>query len=609
MSLRIRRGTNSERLTKTFDQGELAWTTDTEKLYVGDGVTLGGKNIIQSSAGTGFTFNSTTQALEFTIPALNLTTSLVPDSVTTNYLSTGSSGTTFKVISTAGIQPGMLIIASSFLSSQTVTVVVDSQTLTISAAPDVTVVNNTAITFRSPNLYFTNSRAGQAVYDAFGRGSNSGIVFAYNPGTNAISATVNTGNLLPSQTGNSGKYLTTDGIGGLTWTNPISGNMLLPSEAGQQGKYLKVDNSSVPAWADLVLDRLTVNAYSTVLDSFGNLTTPGDIKIPAGKDIKRDNGSGTYVSITGGLGSVSADTSPSLGGNLSLATRSITGSGSIGITGNITNTGNAEFTGTIKALGLGANLSLNSYNLTGTGNIEIGGNITLYGNHILTGDLTGVGDISRTGDIDLIGAITASSVSASTISAFTGLGTNLPLNGKDITGTGNIGITGGLTANTFEMRQAITGSVFGYLTSKVHRGTLASPLAVQAGDELGGLVIKGYTNSVTEAQAGIISVIVDPTATVAGGNFVKSIVAIAASTDTGSSEADALTLNSAGVVTSNAFVASKYTQLAVYANDAARTSAIPTPATGMMVFMVAGTTPAVNNKAVIYDGSAWVALH
>jgi hypothetical protein len=377
----------------------------------------------------------------------------------------------------------MLIVATSFLSGQTVTVVVDSQTLTISSAPDVAVVNNTAIIFRSPNLYFTNSRAGQAVYDAFGRGSNSGITFAYNAGTNAISATVATGNLLPSQTGNSGKYLTTDGIGGLTWTNPISGNMLLPSEAGQQGKYLKVVNS-VPAWADIVLDRLTVNAYSTVLDSFGNLTTPGDIKIPAGKDIKRDNGTGTYVSITGGLGSVSADTSPSLGGNLSLASRSITGAGGIGITGNIINTGNAEFTGTIKASGLGANLSLNSFDLTGTGNITFTGNITNYGDHQLSGNLTGIGNITRTGTVTITGALSAStSIStAGTITATTGLGANLPLNNFGISGTGNIDMTGSITLYG---NQALSGNLTG-VGNITRTGNIDATGTIRAGTGLGG---------------------------------------------------------------------------------------------------------------------------
>jgi len=50
-------------------------------------------------------------------------------------------------------------------------------------------------------------------------------------------------------------------------------------------------------------------------------------------------------------------------------------------------------------------------------------------------------------------------------------------------------------------------------------------------------------------------------------------------------------------------------QLPVYANDAARLAAIPTPAKGMMVLMTAGTSPSVTNKVVAYDGTAWVALH
>jgi hypothetical protein len=632
MSLRIRRGTNSERLTKTFDQGELAWTTDTEKLYVGDGVTLGGKNVLQSSAGTGFVFNSTTQALEFTVPSLNLTTSLVPDFVTTNHLTTGSSGTTFKVVSTAGIQPGMLIVASSFLNGQTVTVVVDSQTLTISAAPDVAVVNNSAITFRSPNLYFTNARAGQAVYDAFGRGTNSGVVFSYNAGTNAISATVSTGNILPSQTGNSGKYLTTDGIGGLTWTNPISGNMLLPSEAGQQGKYLKVDNSSLPAWADIVLDRLTVNAYSTVLDSFGNLTTPGDIKIPAGKDIKRDNGSGTYVSITGGLGSVSADTSPSLGGNLSLATRSITGSGSIGITGNIINTGNAQFTGTIQAaVGLGANLPLNAFGITGTGNINFTGDITNTGNIVNTGNLTGTGNITRTGNIDVTGTIksvtglggdlslnsfnivgTGNISVAGNISA-TGLGADLSLNTRSITGTGNINITGNVTSTKITTPAVDGGSTGVSLTSNgttpltvtgigtlgatngqvyfninAAKGTITVPTTTAGGDGLGGIGIQGY-NGTDYKTASLIVASWDASA-VLSDSWPKSKVTLV-SGGGGTTYREAI-FDNRGVFTAPVFKAANYATGSYPAN----------PEKGWIIF------DSTANDFIGYNGTAWVAF-
>ena len=65
MSLRIRRGTEAQRTGATFDLGEVAWTTDTNKLYVGDGVNLGGKNILATSAGTGLVWNPSTQRLDF----------------------------------------------------------------------------------------------------------------------------------------------------------------------------------------------------------------------------------------------------------------------------------------------------------------------------------------------------------------------------------------------------------------------------------------------------------------------------------------------------------------------------------------------------------------
>ena len=42
MSLKLRRGTNAQRLLITPDIGELIYTTDTKRLYAGDGTTLGG---------------------------------------------------------------------------------------------------------------------------------------------------------------------------------------------------------------------------------------------------------------------------------------------------------------------------------------------------------------------------------------------------------------------------------------------------------------------------------------------------------------------------------------------------------------------------------------
>jgi len=44
--IKIRRGTNSQRILTRLDQGELSYTIDTNRLYVGDGVTLGGVSVV-----------------------------------------------------------------------------------------------------------------------------------------------------------------------------------------------------------------------------------------------------------------------------------------------------------------------------------------------------------------------------------------------------------------------------------------------------------------------------------------------------------------------------------------------------------------------------------
>lgn len=42
MALQLRRGSDAQRVAITFAEGEIVYTTDTKKLYVGDGVTAGG---------------------------------------------------------------------------------------------------------------------------------------------------------------------------------------------------------------------------------------------------------------------------------------------------------------------------------------------------------------------------------------------------------------------------------------------------------------------------------------------------------------------------------------------------------------------------------------
>jgi hypothetical protein len=57
MTLRLRRGTDLQRQSITFSEGELVYVTDTGELYVGDGSTVGGNLIVGGGAGSSLTSN------------------------------------------------------------------------------------------------------------------------------------------------------------------------------------------------------------------------------------------------------------------------------------------------------------------------------------------------------------------------------------------------------------------------------------------------------------------------------------------------------------------------------------------------------------------------
>ena len=71
-------------------------------------------------------------------PSSTVERNVVTAGIETFYNPIGSSGTTLKVIDTAGIEEGMTIINNGFASSQTVVQVVNSTTLLISAVPNTT---------------------------------------------------------------------------------------------------------------------------------------------------------------------------------------------------------------------------------------------------------------------------------------------------------------------------------------------------------------------------------------------------------------------------------------------------------------------------------------
>jgi hypothetical protein len=325
MALQLRRGSNLQRLSITPQPGELIFTTDQKALWIGDGLTAGGINVLASAFPqgnpSGLEWNSSTNTVNFNINSFSaLTTTNVPEG-TNKYFTPTAMLTALNTAIAAGTQNGITFtIANGALSA---TVTGGGTTL-----PDKT---------GNSGKWLTLDNSGNLMWHTAPLGS---------------------GLSLPSMPGNQGSYLTTDGIN-LTWKD-IAINSL------SSGSY------------HLTLDESTGNLFLNQAYPGG----AGSIMLPQGGDILKYNGT-TYVSALNGLiNSVQADTNPKLGANLDLNGHNIVGTtGAINITQSIT-------AGTIVATtGLGANLPLNSYGITGSGTIGITGSITSYNSSATTASI------------------------------------------------------------------------------------------------------------------------------------------------------------------------------------------------------------------------------
>jgi len=480
MSLRIRRGTDTQRSSIVFDPGELAWCLDTRKLYVGDGLTPGGVNVLAHMAGVGVSFNSGTQALDFSQGNLTLTTADIAEDPS--------------------------------------------------------------------RLYYTDVRAKDAVGAMLQAGSNTGITFSYDSSSHAI--TVNsTGHQLPTASlpGDAGKYLTLDNSGNPVWHNPpIQGGLSLPSFGGTEiGKYLTTDGTYL-VWADVAINSLVNGAFHVDLDSAGNLKTSGTIKLPSTADIVRETGvsTGIYTSVLGGLGSVSADTSPSLGGNLSAGSYNISNVGTLSAT---TLSATTVTTATVSATTVSATTVSATQLSTNTTSIKSDGSIVSTYFSQFTDPLLSIGTTSS-----------PNTLSITSTKEF------LQLNGV-------VGNSGGAPA----------------ITNQISRGTLTVPLAVQSNDALSLIRVFGYDGS-NYVISGAFGMGVDPaspvtTGSVPGAFFVKTV---------GASGPYNLTFNSNGI----------FSVPVVQTGSFSGSGSYPTPTAGMIIF------DSQTNHFVGYDGSSWKQL-
>ena len=157
----------------------------------------------------------------------------------------------------------------------------------------------------------------------------------------------------------------------------------------------------------------------------------------------------------------------------------------------------------------------------------------------------------------------------------------------------------GETEYPFSIRSTtdgITPPNFGLFISK---GPLTAPTALEPGDEVAGMLFRSYDGTIFKSTGGFANQITAD-ADMTDDNPKSNLVLAAAA---GGSDFSAYIFNGDGTLVLPGAV-----QLAVYADDAARSAAIQTPVQGMMVFMQSGTVPTVTNKTVVYDGTAWTTV-
>jgi hypothetical protein len=308
MSLQIRRGTDGQRSAVVFDLGEIVYTTDKSQLWVGDGTTAGGKNILANAAGAGLSWNATTQALDFTGQNLSLTTDIVNEGTVNKYFTTSRAQAAAAAMFTATGSP--------------------AETGSI-----------TATTSGTPSLVTVSSATGLAPLEPFVVAGNSGNTGGLSNGTYYV-VTVNTGtnqvtlatSLANAQAGTTINSLTTNNsFTGVTFTaggpdsnitfvyNATNGTIAANVNLNASG-ILSVSQDTSP----LLGGNLGLNSHNIV--GTGNINISGTIT--------------TASTLTASTG---------LGANLPLNTYSITGTGGISITGDINNTGNITASNTVQA--------------------------------------------------------------------------------------------------------------------------------------------------------------------------------------------------------------------------------------------------------------------
>jgi len=499
MALQIRRGTDAQRLALSGVNlpvvGEPLFTTDTKKLFIGDGSTAGGVAL-------GY-YGSIVVSGQGTLSAANNTDVLT-------------------------------VVAGSNID---ITTDPATDTMTISAAATFTELKNESIRIFQNNIVGLNS--------------NEDIV------------------INPSGTGK------VDVVGNLNVSGTITGNVTgnlngVASSVTSQANSATITASSTNTANQIVLRDASGNFSAGIVSAIG-IQTDG-ITIGVGGNI---NGQGSTI---GNFSTISATTfNGVLDGDV---TGSVFADSSEVLVDSVVGVLRGTHIGTL----ITDKISIIDDTIR-----------TLSSNEDLVIDLSGTGvlivrtDIRAT-RIELYQDVTKSGI---TVANSTADNINLIIN--------NTYESSSTSASFVTDPDGFSGPQIGssvvFLRAKGNN--VLDPQSVTTNDEIATLDFNGfYRPDSSFYSAAKLRAVVDGAP---GSSIVPGRIEFLAS-DPNGSNAVRLTVSSAAVTAAVPF------KLPVLANDAARTTLVPTPSQGMIIFMQSGTAPAATNQAQIFDGTSWINL-
>jgi len=290
MSLKLRRGTNAQRIVITPAEGELIYTTDTKKLYVGDGSTGGGVAVDTSGS-------ALTDIVQDTSPQLGGNLDLNGHSIistSNNDIIISPDGTGALLLNSGDVvigsnsKSGKLTIVNSDNAINSFQYFYCGANITDPSDGSNFVFRRSRGTFNSPTVVQTNDDIVDMFFQAYdgtayrtmakigavvaGSVSNNlvpgSLTFSVHdtttPGTaglNEILELTTDGflktNKITSKTTNSNLELTANGTGKITLSN-----LSWPSADGSNGQVLTTNGSGTLSWNNINFSRSTVSGIT-----------------------------------------------------------------------------------------------------------------------------------------------------------------------------------------------------------------------------------------------------------------------------------------------------------------------------------------------------------